>query len=150
MGLLFIKTSPVKHCSHENDFSGVFDALHQNFLILIVIVRPLLASLFDYLVNLFRTAWWTTAGKELTSWLSACTVLLYAILIVCVPFPYGIWGRMWNSNVSVPDHCLFIYPGKRGMNFSSFNWGRGCISSGQLWGKLKAVYSVSCEKMHYV
>ena len=33
MGLLFIKTSPVKQCSSENDFSGVFDALHQSFLV---------------------------------------------------------------------------------------------------------------------
>ena len=29
MGLLFIKTSPVKQYSYENDFSGVSDALHQ-------------------------------------------------------------------------------------------------------------------------
>ena len=21
----------------------------------------------------------------------------------------SVWGRMWNSTVSVPDHCLFIY-----------------------------------------
>ena len=41
-------------------------------------------------------------------------VLLYAILIVCVPLPCGDWGRMWNSIASVPDHCLFIYySGKR-------------------------------------
>ena len=33
MGLFFIKTSPVKQCSHQNDFSGVFDALHQSFLV---------------------------------------------------------------------------------------------------------------------
>ena len=26
---------------------------------------------------LFRIAWWTSAGKEMTSWLSACGVLLY-------------------------------------------------------------------------
>ena len=26
-----------------------------------------------------------------------------------VPFPFGVWGRMWNSIVSVPDYCLFIY-----------------------------------------
>ena len=25
------------------------------------------------------------------------------------PFPFGVWGRMWNSIVSVPDHCLVIY-----------------------------------------
>ena len=37
--------------------------------------------------------------------------LLYfsAVLIVAVPFPFGVQGRMWNSIVSVPDHCLFIY-----------------------------------------
>ena len=26
-----------------------------------------------------------------------------------VPLPFGVWGRMWNSIVSAPDHCLFIY-----------------------------------------
>ena len=25
------------------------------------------------------------------------------------PFPFGVWGRMWNSIVSVPDHCLITY-----------------------------------------
>ena len=49
-----------------------------------------------------------SAGKELSSWLSACAVLHYAILIVCAPFPFGVWGRMMNSIVSVPDHCLFV------------------------------------------
>ena len=32
-----------------------------------------------------------------------------AVLVVRVPFPLGIWGRMWNSVVSVPDHCLLIH-----------------------------------------
>ena len=31
------------------------------------------------------------------------------VLVVRVPFPIGVWGRMWNSIVLVPDHCLFIY-----------------------------------------
>ena len=35
-------------------------------------------------------SWWTSAKKELTSRLSACAVLLYAVLTVCVSFPYGI------------------------------------------------------------
>ena len=35
MGLLFIKTSPVKQYSYENEFSGLFDALHQSFLVYI-------------------------------------------------------------------------------------------------------------------
>ena len=45
----------------------------------------------------------------ITPWLSACTVLLYVVLTVCVLFPYGVWGRLWNSNVSVPAHCLLIH-----------------------------------------
>ena len=45
--------------------------------------------------------------KELFSWFSA--VLLHAVLIVCFPFLFGVWSRMWNSIVLVPDRCLFIY-----------------------------------------
>ena len=33
MGLLFIKVSPVKQYSYQMRFSGVFDALHQCFLV---------------------------------------------------------------------------------------------------------------------
>ena len=36
MDLLFFKTSPVKQYSYENDFSSVFDALHQSFLVMYV------------------------------------------------------------------------------------------------------------------
>ena len=39
--LLFIKTSPVKQYSYQNDFSGVFDALHQRFLVIVVEVNRL-------------------------------------------------------------------------------------------------------------
>ena len=38
-----------------------------------------------------------------------CCFYFGAVLVVRVPFPFGVWGRMWNSIVSVPDHCLFIY-----------------------------------------
>ena len=38
-----------------------------------------------------------------------CCFNLSAVLVVRVPFPFGVWGRMWNSIASVPDHCLFIY-----------------------------------------
>ena len=31
------------------------------------------------------------------------------VLVVRVLFPFGVWDRMCNSIVSVPDHCLFIY-----------------------------------------
>ena len=61
--------------------------------------------IFDHLF-IFRIALRPSAAKELTSWLST-----YAILL-CVPFPFGVWGRMWNSIVSVPDQCLFIYTSK--------------------------------------
>ena len=59
---------------------------------------------FDLLVILFKIAFWSSAGKELSFWLSTRT-----ILIVRVPFPSGVWVKMWNSIVSVPDHCLFVY-----------------------------------------
>ena len=39
-------------------------------------------------------------------------VLIYlmpSFKIVCVPFPFGVLGRMWNSTVLVPEHCLFVY-----------------------------------------
>ena len=39
MGLLFLKTSPVKQYSYEKYFSGVFDALHQSCLCSFVMVR---------------------------------------------------------------------------------------------------------------
>ena len=43
------------------------------------------------------------------AWLSACAVLVYAFLSVCVLFPSYVLGRKWNSFVSVPDHCLFVF-----------------------------------------
>ena len=38
-----------------------------------------------------------------------CCFNFSAVLVVCVPFPLDVWGRMWILVVSVPDHCLFIY-----------------------------------------
>ena len=38
-----------------------------------------------------------------------CCFNFSAVLVVRVPFPFGVWGRMWNSIVSVPDHCRFMY-----------------------------------------
>ena len=40
-----------------------------------------------------------------------CCFYVSTILIVGVPFSFGVEGRMWNSIVSAPDHCLFIYIG---------------------------------------
>ena len=31
------------------------------------------------------------------------------VLVVRVHLPFGVWDRMWNSIVSIPDHCIFIY-----------------------------------------
>ena len=61
------------------------------------------------LIQGFRIAWWTSAGTELTFWLFAFPGLVYAVLIVCVPCLYGVWGRMWNLIVSVPEQCIFVY-----------------------------------------
>ena len=38
-----------------------------------------------------------------------CYFYFNAVLVVRIPFPLGFWGRVWNSIVSDPDHCLFIY-----------------------------------------
>ena len=38
-----------------------------------------------------------------------CCFYFSVVLIVGVPFQFGVEGRMWKSIVSVPDHCLFIY-----------------------------------------
>ena len=47
-----------------------------------------------------------------------CCFYFSAVLIVGVPFPFGVYGRMWNSIVSVPDRCLFIYFTARQDHFS--------------------------------
>ena len=67
--------------------------------------------IFDLLSILFRIAFWPSAGKELSSWLSTRAVFLLFcdVVIVRVPFPFGVWGGMWSSIVSFPDYCLFIY-----------------------------------------
>ena len=31
-----------------------------------------------------------------------------ALLVVRVPYSFGVWGRVWNPIVSIPDHCLFM------------------------------------------
>ena len=59
----------------------------------------------------------------MASWLYAYAILLDAVLIVCVPFPFGFWSRMWNSIVSVPDHYFVIYftrSGEFGAHYNVF------------------------------
>ena len=52
--------------------------------------------------------------ERLISWLFACAVSLYAVLIMfCAHFPYGVWGRTWLycfGSWSLPFHlfCRFI------------------------------------------
>ena len=36
-------------------------------------------------------------------------LILNAALVVLAPLPFGVSGGMWNSIVSAPDHCLFVY-----------------------------------------
>ena len=60
---------------------------------------------FDLLFNLFMIALWPSVGKELSPWFFTCAVFCFrAVLIVGVPFPFGVSGRVCNSIVSVPDH----------------------------------------------
>ena len=50
--------------------------------------------MFAYLEILFRIAWWTSAGKELTSWLFAYAVLLYEGLDM------GVWNSLISKNLA--------------------------------------------------
>ena len=68
-------------------------------------VRPYCSNFRKITAMFFR---WSNFS-ELSSLLSTCAALLYASLTVIVPFPFGVWGRMWNSTGSVPDHDHFIY-----------------------------------------
>ena len=62
---------------------------------------------FDLLLILFRIYLWSSAGKEPSPWLSTCVVFILVPSCCICPFPFGVWGRVSNLIVSVPDHCLF-------------------------------------------
>ena len=47
MGLLFLKTSPLKQYSYENYFSGIFDALQQSFLVNLLVYLLYLVAVSD-------------------------------------------------------------------------------------------------------
>ena len=74
----------------------------------LTVIFPSLSD-FHFLLS-HRIAWCPSGGKELSSLLSTCVVLYYiyniyihAVLIVCVPSPFGFMGRIWNNSiVSVP------------------------------------------------
>ena len=56
------------------------------------------------LSRLFIAAFWSPAGKELTSWL-----LFVMFNCVFVTFPSGILGQVWYLIVSIPDLCCLSY-----------------------------------------
>ena len=55
------------------------------------------------LSRLLIAAFWSPAGKRLTSWLS-----LMVLNCVIVTFPFGILGQVWYLIVSIPDLCPFL------------------------------------------
>ena len=63
--------------------------------------------LFDYnfLLILFRIAWWPSAGKELSSWLSDLVGLILCPLNCMSSFPVGCLGQ----GVKVPPSTLRSY-----------------------------------------
>ena len=74
------------------------------FLLWFMLVRFMF--IFDFVFFLFGITWWSSAGKQLSPWLSSCDSFILC-QIVCVPFPFGVRERMWSSIVSVLDHCLY-------------------------------------------
>ena len=39
-----------------------------------------------------------------------CCFNFKVVLVVLVPFQFGVWDKIWNSIVSVPDHCFLSSP----------------------------------------
>ena len=70
---------------------------------LILLVLSCRGSFVDYLKDSLVDICWKRA--DILGIRLGC-FFLYAVLIISIPFPYGVWGRMWNSIVSVPDHYL--------------------------------------------
>ena len=58
---------------------------------------------FDLSLILFRIVLWPSVGKNCQLF---TVLILDAVLVVLVPLPFGVWGGMWNSVISAPDHCL--------------------------------------------
>ena len=91
---------------------------------------------------------WERLSRELFT-----VPILNADLVVLVPLPFGVWGRMWNSIVSAPDHCLFVYfsqlaqaQGRRRLLKSGPVIGRrtrSLSSEGTRWGEHERGFSPS-------
>ena len=58
---------------------------------------------------------------------------LDAVLVVLAPLPFGVCGGMWNSTVSAPDHCLFVYFSQS----TEAQGGRRLLKSGPGMGRRK-------------
>ena len=67
--------------------SFITDGYNTLLLLQIILVRFLFV--FDRLLILFKIVLWPSAWKVLSAWFFVCALLLYAILIVYVPFPIG-------------------------------------------------------------
>ena len=61
-------------------------------------------------MRLFIDALWSPAGKGLTSWLSF-------VMSNCevAAFPLDIKGQVWCLIVSIPDLCIFLTLGDKGI-----------------------------------
>ena len=70
---------------------------------------------FICLFILFRIAWWPSVLTFRLWYFTLCN------FNCCIIFPFGGWGRLWNSIVSIPDHCLFIFV-VLFQNLQSFMW----------------------------
>ena len=47
---------------------------------------------------------WARLSRQLFT-----VLILNAVLVVLVPLSFGVWSGIWNSNVSAPDHCLYVF-----------------------------------------
>ena len=68
--------------------------------------------------------------------------VLNAGLVVLVPLPFDVWGGTWNSIVSDPDHCLFVY-------FSQSTQAEGrrrFLKSGPAMGRRKRSPCAECTR----
>ena len=76
-----------------------------------------------------------------------CCFYFSAVVDVLVSFLFSVWGRVWNSIVSVPNHCLFIY-------FSDFHGGFKCKnhlhSSSNDWANVDTTLACKLLLMHKI
>ena len=60
----------------------------------------------------YRSATWSPVWERAVHSVNyACLLWALVKLCVCLSFPFGIEGGMWDVIVLIPDHCLSIYFG---------------------------------------